>query len=150
MAQDQRTVFTHHVSLLEAYKPLDLKSLFPIYLLTFKMHSQYHFTQKNICQVFQNKNNVKTQFVFDHPNMSLTQRILYIIFWTNAQTNSMLIQITQQLLSIDLAGSHIQIAMGNISLPVHLRKFCNETKLNLQCIIMSNTFMVTLYKINAN
>jgi len=43
----------------------------------------------------------------------------------------MLIQITQQLLSIDLAGPHIQIAMGNVGLPVHLRKFCNETKLNL-------------------
>jgi len=43
----------------------------------------------------------------------------------------MLIQITQQLLSIDLAGPHIQIAMENVGLPVHLRKFCNETKLNL-------------------
>ena len=46
MAQDQRTVFTHHVSLLEAYKPLDLWSLFPIYHLTFKAHSQYRFTHK--------------------------------------------------------------------------------------------------------
>jgi len=53
------------------------------------------------------------------------------IFWTNAPTKYMLIRIAQQLLLIDLAGPHIQITMGNVSLPVHLRKFCNETKLNL-------------------
>ena len=68
------------------------------------------------------------KIVFDHPNMSLTQHIFYI-FWTNDQTKSMLIQITQQLLLIDFGGPHIQIAMGNLSLPVHLRKFCKETKL---------------------
>jgi len=33
---------------------------------------------------------------------------IFYIFWTNAPTKSMLIQITQQLLSIDLAGSHIR------------------------------------------
>jgi len=54
----------------------------------------------------------------------------------SVQTKSMLILITQQLMSIDLARPHIQIAMGNVSLPVHLRTFCNETKL----IIVSNTF----------
>jgi len=75
--------------------------------------------------VFQVKNNVKMQIVFDHQNKSLTQHI-------SGQTlrQSMLIQITQ-LLSIDLAGPHIQIIMRNVSLSVHLRKFCNETKLNL-------------------
>ena len=55
----------------------------------------------------------------------------FYMYWTNAPTKSMLIQITQQLLSIDLAGPHIQIAMGNVSLPVDLRKFWNETKPNV-------------------
>ena len=73
--------------------------------------------------------------------ISLSRNTFYI-FWTK----SMLIQITQQLLSIDLVGPHIQFAMGNVSLPIHLRKFCNETKL----IIMSNTFIVALNKINPN
>jgi len=52
----------------------------------------------------------------------------------------MLIQMSQQPLSIYLAGTYIQIAMGNVSLPVHLRECRNETKLNLlscQTVVVS-------------
>jgi len=76
--------------------------------------------------VLQNKNNVKMQIVFDHPNKSLTQHILYILDKRSDKVYAHP-NYTTKLLSIDLAGPHIQIAMGNVSLPVHLRKFCNET-----------------------
>ena len=57
---------------------------------------------------------------------------LSVYCWKNAQSLCYVHPnyIKQQLLSNGLAGPHIQIAKGNVSLPVHLRKCCNETKLN--------------------
>ena len=101
MTQDQRTVFTHHVSLLEAYKPLDLASVshLPSYFLSAQSISLY---SQNICHMFFRIKMLKCKMCLII-QISLSHNTFYI-FWTNAPAKSMLIQITQQLLSIDLAG----------------------------------------------
>ena len=78
---------------------------------------------------FRKNNNVKMQIAVDHPNKSLTQHILYIL---NKRSNKVYAHPNYTTtVVVDLAGPYIQFAMGNVGLPVHLRKFCNETKLNL-------------------
>ena len=130
LAQDQRTVFTHHVSLLEAYKPYFYSLCFPFTILLLKcIVNTTLLKNKKTNRFLRIKIILKRKLCLIIQICRSHNTFYTCLFWTNSQTKSMLIQITQQLLSIDLAGPHIQIAMGNVD----FRSICanSATKLNL-------------------